>query len=70
MRAVPGKHGNTIISSRAYQLYDRIRHENGIYERDLTEQDKLIARDLVVSGTVKRVTYNGETKLQICKKTD
>ena len=68
MRAITGKHGQTIISSTAFQLYDRIKHENGIYDKDLTSSDKHTANELYVIGVLTKVKQDGQLKYKIFTK--
>jgi hypothetical protein len=62
MKIVTGRHGQTIISSTSFQLYDKINHENGIYDKDLSDREKTLVFELITAGVINRVNDNGQTK--------
>ena len=68
MKIVNGKYGSTVVSSTEYQLYDNILHENGIYEKDLSENDQYSAFLLRQRGILIRVKDNGQSKYKAFQK--
>lgn len=64
MKMLKNKHGLTVVSSNEFQFFDRLQHENGIYEVDLNESDLHTARQLRQRGVVLRVNDNGKAKFK------
>lgn len=65
MKVVPGKHGQTVMSSKGIQIYDMIRNEGGIYLCDLSQSDNNQANHLYMSGVLIRVNDNGKVKYKV-----
>jgi hypothetical protein len=65
MKVVPGKHGQTVMSSKGFQIYDKIRNEGGIYLCDLSPSDNNQANHLYMSGVLIRVNDNGKVKYKV-----
>jgi hypothetical protein len=68
MKVVTGKHGQTILSSTGFQLYDKIKLESGIYLHDLSSSDSNQANQLHISGVLIRVNDNGKVKYKVFSK--
>ena len=62
MKLLSSKNGLTVISSNEFRLFDRLRHENGIYEKDLNESDIYTAKQLRQRGLVLRINEHGQAK--------
>tara|TARA_B110000444_G_scaffold253994_1_gene285758 strand:+ start:1046 stop:1255 length:210 start_codon:yes stop_codon:yes gene_type:complete len=62
MRILQSKNGSTVVHSKEYQLFDKLRHENGIYEVDLNESDLHCACQLRQRGVVIKIRENGKIK--------
>jgi len=62
MRIMQSKNGPTVVHSKEYQLFDKLKCENGIYEVDLSESDLHCACQLRQRGVVLKVRENGKTK--------
>lgn len=57
--------GPTVVTSAEYRFFDKLRHENGIYECDLPENEVHTAMQLRQRGLVLRINDNGKTKFKI-----
>lgn len=68
MKVVTGRHGQTIISSKSFQLYDKIHHADGIYECDLSPSESHQANHLHITGILTRVNDNGQIKYKVFTK--
>jgi hypothetical protein len=62
MRILQTKNGSTIVHSKEFQFFDKLRHENGIYECDLNESELYSATQLRQRGVVLKVKENGKIK--------
>ena len=62
MRILVSKNGLTFCSSKEFQLFDKLAHEKGIYEYDLSESDVHTCNQLRQRGLVLKINDNGKTK--------
>ena len=62
MRILVSKNGPTFCSSKEFQLFDKLAHEKGIYEYDLSESDVHTCNQLRQRGLVLKINDNGKTK--------
>ena len=62
MRILVSKNGPTFCSSKEFQLFDKLAHEKGIYEYELTENEVHTAKELRKRGLVLRINDNGQPK--------
>lgn len=68
MKVVTGRHGQTIVSSKSFQLYDKINLADGIYECDLSPNENHLANQLHITGILTRVKDNGQIKYKVFEK--
>lgn len=62
MRALKSKFGPTLVMSNEFQIFERIRMNEGIYEVDLNENELYVASQLRQRGILLRVNQNGKAK--------
>ena len=62
MRILVSKNGPTFCSSKEFQLFDKLAHEKGIYEYELSENEVHTAKELRKRGLVLRINDNGQPK--------
>jgi hypothetical protein len=65
VKILVSKNGPTFCSSKEFQLFDKLRHEKGIYEYNLSENDVHTCNELRQRGLVLKVNNNGQTKYKI-----
>ena len=62
MRILVSRMDPTFCSSKEFQLFDKLAHEKGIYEYDLSESDVHTCNQLRQRGLVLKINDNGKTK--------
>ena len=65
MKILDSKAGPTVVTSSEFRFFDKLRHEKGIYEQDLTENEVHTANLLRQRGLVLRIKDNGQAKYKI-----
>ncbi len=65
MKMLKTKNGLTVVSSNEFRFFDKLKHEQGIYEVDLHEKEVHMATNLRQRGLVLKVNENGKTKYKI-----
>ena len=65
MRIVVSKNGPTFCSSIEFQIFDKLRHEKGIYEYNLSENEVHTCNELRQKGLVLKINDNGQTKYKV-----
>lgn len=65
MKILDAKLGPTVVTSTEYRFFDKLRHEKGIYESDLPENEVRTAMQLRQRGLVLRINDNGQAKFKI-----